>query len=55
METRLQSFYIQMSKEDWLCLGDSNDKFFYESIKHKQHINRISSILREDDTWTSDY
>ncbi|KAJ8434757.1 hypothetical protein Cgig2_019682 [Carnegiea gigantea] len=38
---RLESFYVQKTKENWLNLGDSNDK--------------ISSYQKEDGQWTWDY
>jgi len=40
----LESFLVQKTKEDWLNLGDTNDKYFFEKLKQHHHRNRISSI-----------
>lgn len=37
----------QRSKVDWLKLGDSNNKYFYASLKSKQNQSNISSMTME--------
>ncbi|KAJ8425954.1 hypothetical protein Cgig2_001002 [Carnegiea gigantea] len=54
-KSRLESFYITKSKEDWLCLRDSNEKFFFEAIKQRPYINRISSVIDEEDNGSWDH
>lgn len=52
---RLESFYIQKSKEDWLNLDDMNGKYFHERLKQRYQHNRISSYQMDDDQWTWEY
>ena len=54
-QTRLESFLVQKTKDDWLNLGDTNDKYFFAKMKQAYHHNRISSIKEEDGSWTWEY
>ncbi|KAJ8422097.1 hypothetical protein Cgig2_016816 [Carnegiea gigantea] len=52
---RLESFCLQKTKEDWLNLGDTNDKHCYDKLKQHHHLNGISSIREADGNWSCDY
>lgn len=54
-KSRMESFYIQKSKEEWLNLGDSNDKYFFEKLKQRHHYNMISSFQMKNGQWSWDY
>lgn len=45
-----ESVTRQKSRVQWLKLGDCNSKFFYASIKQRQHRNKLGSIFGEDGT-----
>ena len=46
-----ESYYRQKSREVSVQLGDSNTKFFHNSMKVKRARNKISSLAMEDG-WT---
>jgi len=52
MQQHLESFLIQKTKEDWLNLGDTNDKYFFDKLKQHHHRNGISSIKLDDGSCT---
>ena len=52
---RLESFLIQKSKEDWLNLGGTNDKYFFDKLKLHYHYKLNLIYQLEDGNWTWDY
>lgn len=42
-----ESIYKQKERVEWIKLGDSNSKYFYSVMKHRQCRNRIDSIFTE--------
>ncbi|XP_050218932.1 uncharacterized protein LOC126669490 [Mercurialis annua] len=49
-----ESFYKQRSRIQWLRLGDSNTKFFHNSIKQRRTKNNISIIKLDNGYLTRD-
>ncbi|KAJ8439702.1 hypothetical protein Cgig2_009526 [Carnegiea gigantea] len=53
---RLESFYEQKSKDEWLNLDDTNGQYFHAKLKQRHHLNRIASYQMQDgqQTWSYD-
>ena len=43
----------QKSRNQWLEVGDRNTKYFYNAIKGRRNMNRISTLTTPDGTPTS--
>ncbi|KAK1303909.1 hypothetical protein QJS10_CPB11g01512 [Acorus calamus] len=54
MLSQEEKFARQKSRQLWLNEGDSNTKFFYNSIKSRSAINTISRLRRDDGSICSD-
>lgn len=42
-----ESIYRQKSRIEWLKLGDTNNKFFFSSMKHRQSRNKIEALYTD--------
>lgn len=49
-----ESIYRQKSRIQWLQLGDSNNHFFFSSVKHRNSRNRIDILYNEQDELLSE-
>ena len=52
---RLESLYIQKSKEEWLNLDDTNGRYFHDRLRQRHHHNRIASYQLDNGQWTREY
>ncbi|XP_070660612.1 uncharacterized protein [Malus domestica] len=46
-----EAFWQQRSKENWLCLGDQNTKYFHQRATRKQRRNELHGLFDEDGQW----
>nr|XP_027124324.1 uncharacterized protein LOC113741027 [Coffea arabica] len=47
-----ESFWSQKARVQWLREGAKNSRFFHASVRGRRNRNRISSIQRDDGSWT---
>ncbi|XP_026395991.1 uncharacterized protein LOC113290621 [Papaver somniferum] len=48
------AYWDQRMKQRWAKSGDRNTGHFHLSIQHRRRKNKISHLLKNDQTWTSD-
>jgi hypothetical protein len=53
VHTQLEIFWHQRSRVNWMSFGDHNTKYFHNAATVRRRQNLITTLQREDGTWTA--